>query len=341
MIENNEISFLLLALALTLLFGFILLRRRKGARPELPTAAPEEKKDFKSLLEKTKASFAQKIDALILSTKQIDSQFIDELEELLYTSDLGPKTVEKLLLNVRSKLSGGELKQKDQVKEALASEIKSILSQGRVTNSEIQSPWVILVVGVNGVGKTTSIGKLAHYYSNQNKKVLVVAGDTFRAAAQSQLAIWGERASVDLYASKTSTEAAAVAYEGVQHGVAHSADVIIVDTAGRLHTKENLMEELKKVKRVIGKALTDAPHETLLVVDANSGQNALVQARHFHEALGLTNILVTKLDGTARGGVIVGIAGEIGVSPKFVGVGEKISDLKSFSAQEFAQALLY
>jgi fused signal recognition particle receptor len=315
-----------------------------GAEP-VRSMAPEKpapKKDIRSLLAKTQEAFTSKLDALLLSTKQIDAGFVDSLEELLYTGDLGPKTVEKLLTSVRGKLSRGELKDPQAVKGAMYDEIMEILNAADHAHSQATgpSPWVILVVGVNGVGKTTSIGKLAHHYATQGKKVLVVAGDTFRAAAEQQLSVWGERANVDVYTSPHTKDAAAVAYEGIQKGLAEKAEVIIVDTAGRLHTKEGLMEELKKVKRVMDKALAGAPHETLLVIDANSGQNALVQARQFNDALGVTGLVVTKLDGTARGGVIVGIASEVGLGVQYVGLGEKINDLQTFSGTEYAKGLL-
>jgi fused signal recognition particle receptor len=321
---------------------FAIVRRRVLKLQTPPEEAkPEAPKDFQSILAKTRQAFTAKFDALILSTKKIDGSFVESLEELLYTSDLGPKTVEKLLTAVRAKLSRGELGDIESVKLALQEEISAILQAVEKTNGKDHgSPHVVLVVGVNGVGKTTSIGKLAHYYASLGKKVLIVAGDTFRAAAGQQLSVWGERAQVDFYSSSTTTDAAAVAYEGIQKGLSQKADVIIVDTAGRLHTKENLMEELKKVKRVMDKAFSGSPHEILLVIDANSGQNALVQARQFNDAIGVTGLIVTKLDGTARGGVIVGIAEELKLGVQFVGVGEKISDLRLFSSSEYAQGLL-
>jgi fused signal recognition particle receptor len=199
---------------------------------------------------------------------------------------------------------------------------------------------VILVVGVNGVGKTTSIGKLAHYFSDQGKTVMVAAGDTFRAAAAEQLSVWASRAKVEIFVSDKTKDPAAVAFEGVQRAVAQGTDILIVDTAGRLHNQEHLMEELRKIKRSLNKALPGAPHETLLVVDANSGQNAVVQARQFHSALELTSLIVTKFDGTARGGTVVAIASELGLSPQFVGLGEKVGDLKKFEPEAFARELL-
>jgi fused signal recognition particle receptor len=325
--------------------------------PETPEAlealealeAPKAPKNLKSVMTKTREAFLKKLDSAFLSTKHFDESFLESLEEILYTSDLGPATVEKLLTGARSKLSRGELKDLKSVKLTLQSDIEKILLNTKNVEafaSNIKDnplpakPWVILVVGVNGVGKTTSIGKLAHYFAVQNKKVLVVAGDTFRAAAGAQLTVWSERAKVDVFNSDKTTDSAAVAYEGIQRGLSEKYDVVIVDTAGRLHNKENLMEELKKVKRVMAKALSGAPHETILVIDANSGQNALVQTRQFNDAVGVTSLIVTKLDGTARGGVIVGIADELSIPVQYIGVGEKLVDLEIFNPNEYARALL-
>ncbi|MDZ4676412.1 MAG: signal recognition particle-docking protein FtsY [Oligoflexia bacterium] len=323
------------------IFVWVKKRTIQGRGPEVELQKQESPRDIKSILSKTRQAFSDKFDALVLSTKKIDSTFVESLEELLYTSDLGPKTVEKLLGVVRSKLSRGELGDLKSVKKALQEEISLILySVEKVNDNQQLSPHIVLVVGVNGVGKTTSIGKLAHFYVSKGKKVLIVAGDTFRAAAGAQLSVWSERAQVDFYSSSTTVDAAAVAYEGIQKGLSQKVDVIIVDTAGRLHTKDNLMEELKKIKRVMGKAHLESPHEVLLVIDANSGQNAIVQAKQFNDAIGVTGLIVTKLDGTARGGVIVGIAVEVGIGVQFIGVGEKMTDLKIFSSSEYAQGLL-
>lgn len=302
---------------------------------EEPPAVPK-----KSFLASVKSNFSTKLDQLLLSTKSFDDEFSDNLEELLYTSDLGPKTVERLLETIRLKLSRGELNELQTVKLTLKSEITDILTRPDPISSRPQGLEVILVVGVNGVGKTTSIGKMAHAYVKDGRKVMVVAGDTFRAAAGEQLSVWGDRAQVPVYSSDKTTDAAAVAFEGVQKAKADGMDLVIIDTAGRLHNKDNLMEELKKVKRVIGKAHEGAPHQILLVVDGNSGQNALVQAREFHNALELSGLVVTKLDGTARGGILVGIADELGVGAKFVGTGEKIGDLEPFSPNEYTKGLL-
>ncbi len=306
------------------------------AADEVSVSAPLS---IREALSKTRQAFSQKIDALILSVKTIDDSFLSQLEELLYTSDLGPSTVEKLLLKVREKLSKGELTDLNLVKKSLLDSMVEILNHvPRVESND--TPQVILVVGVNGVGKTTSIGKLAYYFSKQGKKVMVVAADTFRAAAQEQLQVWATRAQAHYYTTDQTTDPAAVAFQGIQKAVSDGDQVVIIDTAGRLHNKENLMKELKKIKKVIQKLLPGAPHQTLLVIDANSGQNAIQQAKLFNETLELSGLIVTKLDGSAKGGVIVGIAEEVGLSPGFVGVGEKITDLEPFSADEFAKGLL-
>jgi fused signal recognition particle receptor len=296
---------------------------------------------------KTREAFSQKLENLALGQKKIDKAFVEQLEELLYTSDLGPKAVQKLLGAIELTLSRGGLSDLKSLKDALITKIDEILNAATAKHQNLNfesaktgQPWVILVVGVNGVGKTTSIGKLAHFFSQQNRKVLIVAGDTFRAAAGAQLGVWGERAHVDVFNSVKTTEPAAVAFEGLQKAAAEKYDIVIVDTAGRLHNKENLMEELKKVKRVMGKALDGSPHETILVIDANSGQNALVQARQFNEVIGVSSLIVTKLDGTARGGMIVSIAEELGIGVQFIGLGEKLTDLRKFSATEYTNALL-
>ncbi len=339
---NLNLNYLLPAFLIALVFGAVVWFRHSRSindgepKKSSEIANPQAKI---SLLAKTQQVFTKKLDELILNSKQIDSSFFDALEELLYTGDLGPKAVEGLLIAVREKLSRNSLSDSNAVKKALHDEILIILGTNHSVRPSIKVPHVILVVGVNGVGKTTSIGKLAYYYQALQKKVLVVAGDTFRAAAQNQLSIWGERVGVDFYSSQTK-DAAAVAFEGIQNGLGKGSEIIIVDTAGRLHTKENLMDELKKVKRVIEKALLGAPHEIILVIDATSGQNALIQARQFKEAIGVTSLIVTKLDGTARGGIIIGIAREVGLAVQFIGMGEKMTDLEEFSPGKFAKELL-
>ncbi len=274
---------------------------------------------------------------------------IDEVEEVLYTSDLGPKTVELLMRSVQSELSGSAKGNIENIKGVLRREFSLIFEKSHVQEPGTElfshlnlksTPAVWLVVGVNGAGKTTTIGKLAAHLAKQNKKVLVAAGDTFRAAAGSQLKVWTDRAQVEIFSPPGVTDPSAVGFDAVQKAKAQNYDVVIVDTAGRLHTQANLMEELKKLKRTLAKVIPEAPHETLIVLDANSGQNALAQAQEFHAAIGLTGVVLTKMDGTAKGGVAVGLANELQVPIRLIGVGEKIGDLRAFSTREFIDSIL-
>jgi len=289
---------------------------------------------------------------------------LEELEEVLYTSDLGPSTVQSLMASMTEKLSKKQLYDFEFVRKTLKDQILEIVapvsqSNGALLDSSFrfrgleesvaEKPCVWLVVGVNGAGKTTTIGKLAGLVSDKNKlKVMIAAGDTFRAAAESQLTVWGERAGerggdrgqVEIFNPPGSGKPSGVAFDACQKALKDKFDVLIIDTAGRLHTQVNLMEELKKIKRVIEKAIPGAPHEVLLVLDANNGQNAIVQARQFHEALGVTGVILTKLDGTAKGGVVVGLAHELKLPVKAIGVGEKITDIRPFSAEEFINSIL-
>lgn len=251
--------------------------------------------------------------------------------------------------SVREQLGRSELKNMDSLKNALKNEFKEIFSNAHVQEPDANIPMKFLdlnhkpaiwmVVGVNGAGKTTSIGKIAAHLARSNKKVLVAAGDTFRAAAGNQLKVWTERAQVEIFSPPNVSDPSAVAFDAVSKAVAQDYDVVIIDTAGRLHTQSNLMEELKKMKRVIAKASPNAPHETLIVLDANSGQNALLQAKEFHQAIGLTGVVLTKMDGTAKGGVAVGLANELRIPIRLIGVGEKIGDLRAFSANEFVESI--
>ncbi len=342
------LTFMIFSLVLSL--GLILVLRRslkKDTRLETPPAAQpkikaqplEPPRGISGVLAKTRNALSGKIESLFATNAKIDDKFLDQLEELLYTSDLGPATVEKLLNQVRENLPRNEISDLEKIKTAIKNGVIEILNRSN-KQTVLHTPQVILIVGVNGVGKTTSIGKLSYYYAQKQKSVMVVAADTFRAAAEKQLGVWAERAGVSYYSSDKTTDPAAVAYQGLEKALSEKTEVVIIDTAGRLHNKENLMEELKKVKRVIQKLSPEAPHQILLVIDANSGQNAIVQARQFNEALGLTGLIVTKLDGSAKGGVIVGISQEVGVNPDFIGLGEKITDLEIFSATEYAQGLL-
>jgi fused signal recognition particle receptor len=290
-------------------------------------------------LAKTRKSFTDKIGTLVLGEK-IDDAFLDELEGGLIASDVGMETTSLVLKDLQERFKRKELSTPAQVKERLKQILFDILSPRASAFSVTTSPFVVLVVGVNGTGKTTTIGKLAYRLQGQGKKVMLAAGDTFRAAASEQLSIWGERAGIPVIKHREGADPGAVVFDAVSAAKARTIDVLIVDTAGRLHTKSNLMEELKKVKRILMRELPGAPHETLLVLDGNTGQNALVQARMFHEAVGVTGIVLAKLDGTSRGGIVFAINKELSIPVKFIGIGEAIEDLREFNPKEFVDALL-
>jgi fused signal recognition particle receptor len=297
---------------------------------------------LKKGLSKTHQGFVEKVDRLFLGKKTIDQDLLDELEGLLFEADLGVKTSSQLIDGVRQGLKRGELQEPEKVKEFIKQEIFRILKSGEkpLAIDFLQTkPFVFMVVGVNGGGKTTTIGKIAHHYSSQGKKVLIGAGDTFRAAAVEQLEIWANRVGADLIKQSKGSDPSAVAFDSIHAAKAREMDLVFIDTAGRLHTKVNLMEELKKIKRIIGREYPGAPHEILLVLDATTGQNAIAQAKLFNEAIGVTGIALTKLDGTAKGGIIVGITEELKIPLRYIGVGEGIDDLKEFNATEFVQAL--
>lgn len=290
-------------------------------------------------LAKTRKNIADKIGTLILGEK-IDETFLDELEEALISSDVGVETSSFVLKDLKERFKRNELTSPQQVKGRLKQILVEILSARSSALSLDAAPAVVLVVGVNGTGKTTTIGKLAFRLQADGKKVMLAAGDTFRAAASEQLSIWGERAGIPVIKHKEGADPGAVAFDAVTAAKARAVDVLIVDTAGRLHTKSNLMEELKKVNRILSRELPGSPHETLLVLDGNTGQNALMQAKMFNEAVGVTGIVLTKLDGTSKGGIVFAINKELGIAVKLVGIGEAIEDLKSFDPQEFVDALL-
>jgi len=272
----------------------------------------------------------------ILGGRTVDDDLLEDLESLLFTSDLGVSTAESLLEEVRTRAAGGD---EGKVKQVLRDAMLEKLEKVEPTPVQLSSPHVILVLGVNGSGKTTTIGKLAARFAGEGKRVLLGAGDTFRAAAIEQLQVWGERAGCEVIAGQAGGDPASVAFDTVKAAIARNADVAIIDTAGRLQTKRPLMEELAKIARVIGRDISDAPHECLLVLDANTGQNAISQARLFTEVTTITGLVLTKLDGTAKGGVVVGLADEFGIPVKYVGVGEGVEDLRSFDAHEFVDAL--
>lgn len=293
---------------------------------------------LKAGLGKTKNAIFGKIDSLLKSFTKIDEDLFDELEELLISADVGVGATTEILDNLRIKVKENKIKDCAQIREQLKEEIRALLGDGRGMDLSTK-PSVILIIGVNGVGKTTSVGKIAHELKSQGKKVVVAAADTFRAAAAEQLSIWCDRAGVPMISQGAGADPAAVVFDAASAVKSRGADVLIIDTAGRLHNKKNLMNELAKIDRVISKELPGAARETLLVLDATTGQNAVVQAKEFREAADITGIVLTKLDGTAKGGIVLSINKELGIPVKFIGVGEKIDDMKPFVPAEFTQAL--
>jgi fused signal recognition particle receptor len=319
--------------------------RRREEEEQRKKAEAEAGRTLAAGLEKTRGGFMARLNTLFSGGKPVDESVLAELEEVLFTADIGVKTATKLLESAREKVKRKELSDADRLKGALREEISRILaldgdgSAARPLEIGAARPWVVMVVGVNGSGKTTTIGKLAAKLKASGHSVMLGAGDTFRAAAGEQLEVWAERVGAPVVRGKEGSDPASVCFEAVQRGVAERSDVVLCDTAGRLHTKAPLMEELKKVKRVIGKAAEGAPHEILLVLDSTNGQNAIAQARQFHESLGVTGIVLTKLDGTAKGGVVIGICDELRIPVRYVGVGETVGDLRPFAPKEFVEAL--
>jgi fused signal recognition particle receptor len=310
-----------------------------------PAEAPPpvvSKKDVAGLrkgLAATRGGFMARLKALFVGKKEIDPAILEQIEEVMLTSDVGVKTTQAILERLREKMEKSELTDSDAVWAALRAEATRILTLPASTLKRGQRPLVVLMVGVNGVGKTTTIGKLATKWTADGKKVMLAAGDTFRAAAVQQLEVWGKRVGAEVVRGKEGADPGAVAFEATKKAVDEQADILLVDTAGRLHTKVNLMDEIKKVKRTIAKAEGGAPHETLLVIDATTGQNALTQATLFKEALELTGLILTKLDGTAKGGVVLGVCDELKVPVKYIGLGERAEDLREFVAVDFVEAL--
>ncbi|WP_051328190.1 signal recognition particle-docking protein FtsY [Desulfatirhabdium butyrativorans] len=313
-----------------------------------PVPDPKAKSGFfqrlRKGLAKTREFLTTDIDQLFSTGRKVDDAVLEELEEKLITADLGVEISMGLIQKI-SRRKFGQTTTAEELKDILKQEILALFpempaGQGREeTLSPQTKPHVVLVVGVNGVGKTTTIGKMAAASHREGKKVLIAAGDTFRAAAGEQLDIWAERAGAEIVRHKDNSDPAAVAFDGVDAAVARKIDIVLIDTAGRLHTKVNLMEELKKIKKAVSKRIPDAPHETLLVLDATTGQNALSQAKLFHQAIGVTSIALTKLDGTAKGGIVAGICRETGIPIRYIGVGEKIDDLQPFDPKSFVEAL--
>jgi fused signal recognition particle receptor len=307
-----------------------------------PDDTPKEKKKdgyikrLRGRLLKSRKSLSGGFDSIFTGKTKIDDDLLEELEELLITSDIGVQTSIKLI----ERIAKAKVKDVDQLKAVLKEEVLSILAaEPDESRTEITKPHIILVIGVNGVGKTTTIGKLAASAHASGQKVLIAAADTFRAAAVEQLGIWAERANAEFVKHKENADPAAVAFDAVAAASARGCDLVLIDTAGRLHTKVNLMEELKKIKRTVAKQLAGAPHETLLVLDATTGQNALSQAKMFNEALEISGLVLTKLDGTAKGGIVIGICSELNIPLRYIGIGEQIDDLRPFDAEQFIDAL--
>lgn len=293
-------------------------------------------------LSKTKESLVHRMDTLFLGRKEIDADLFDELEEILITADLGINTTMELLDDARKKVKRNALSDPQELKAILKEKLRSFLMESDQPAELVRpesGPFVIMVVGVNGVGKTTTIGKITKKFKQAGQSVLLVAADTFRAAAVAQLKIWGERNDVTVVHQQEGADPSAVAFDAIDLAVAEEYDVVIVDTAGRLHTQVNLMEELKKIKRVMGKRLEGAPHEILLVLDATTGQNAVSQAKLFNDAVGITGLALTKLDGTAKGGIVACICRELSIPIRFIGIGEQIDDLRDFNPDDFINAL--
>lgn len=295
---------------------------------------------LKKGLNKTRENLTNKIEKLVIGYADIDEDFLDELEETLIMADVGVKTTDKLMTAVRKGIKKKEINSPEDLKPFLQKEIAAILSIGEDTTKEAgDGLTVLLVIGVNGAGKTTTIGKLSAYYKAQGKSVMLAAADTFRAAAIDQLEVWGNRTGAQVIKHEEGSDPAAVVFDAVKAAKARKMDVLIIDTAGRLQTKSNLMNELEKINRVIGREIPGAPHETLLVLDATTGQNAISQAELFTKAAPISGVVLTKLDGTAKGGVVIGIKSQLAMPVKWIGVGEGVEDLRPFNPDDFAKAL--
>ncbi len=293
---------------------------------------------LKSGLAKTKQNLFGQIDELVKSFVKVDDELLEELEELLICADVSVPSVEMIIDELRDRIKDGRLKEKDEIMDALQSIIGEMIGEGEPLNLD-STPSVVLVIGVNGAGKTTSIGKISNNLVSNGKKVVVAAADTFRAAAIDQLGVWCERSGADMVKQHEGADPAAVVYDAIGYAKNKKADVLIIDTAGRLHNKKNLMDELAKINRVIDRELPGASRENLLVLDATTGQNAIMQAKEFKNAAEITGLVLNKLDGTAKGGIAISIKHELGIPVKFIGVGEKIDDMQPFDASEFSKAL--
>lgn len=340
------------------MFKFFSRKKNEGTTPQDPKTETETKAEtipetglqresrswfgrLKDSLSRTRTNFADGIAALFLGKKEIDDTLVETLETHLLTADVGVEATKHIIDTLTRGISRKEIKDPISVFNALKQTLMNMLlpCEQPLSNTHSHKPFVILMIGVNGAGKTTTIGKLAKKFQQQGLSVMLAAGDTFRAAAVEQLQVWGERNQVPVIAQQSGADSASVIFDAFQSACARNIDVLIADTAGRLHTRENLMDELRKVKRVIQKLDSNAPHEIMLVLDASTGQNALAQAQKFHEALGVSGITLTKLDGTAKGGIIFAIANKLKLPIRFIGVGEKIEDLRAFEAEAFVNAL--
>ncbi|MEJ5262620.1 MAG: signal recognition particle-docking protein FtsY [Ignavibacterium sp.] len=293
---------------------------------------------IKNGLTKTRNKIVQSISETLTGKAQIDDKTLDTIEEILITSDMGVETAEMVIENVRRALKSEKDRSVENVLELIKRELSNLLPDIKI-NPNFRKPYIILIVGVNGVGKTTTIGKLAHNYKNLGYKVVVGAADTFRAAANEQLEIWAKRAGVEIISSQKGNDPSSIAFETVKKALEENYDIVLIDTAGRLHNKTNLMNELSKIKKVIQKFSADAPHETLLVLDGTTGQNAVIQATEFSKVIDLTGLVITKLDGTAKGGVVFQISNKLNIPIRFIGVGEGIEDLQEFDKDSFITAL--
>jgi len=307
-------------------------------------ADPEKPSGFftymRSRLRKTRQAFIGQLDRIVLGKKEIDQDVLEELEEVLITSDLGVETTQRLIASLEEKLHRKELTETDRLLGHLKEEIRRFLKvEAPPLDVKLHKPFVVMAVGVNGVGKTTTLAKLAAHFQEAGLRVMLVAADTFRAAAIEQLMRWAERVGADLIKQSSGADPAAVVYDAITAAQARGVDVVLIDTAGRIHTKVNLMEELKKVKRVITRQIDTAPHEVLLILDATTGQNAISQTRLFQQELGVSGLVLTKLDGTAKGGIVVGVCQEFQIPIRFIGLGEGLDDLKEFDSEQFVAAL--
>ena len=328
------------------MFGFIKRKQKNTSEAATTSArssvsAEDKTADLSHSLEKTKRTFSDGMADFLLGKKSIDNELLDELETRLLSADVGINATTTIIDELQNDISRKVISDADSLQIKLAEIMKTILLPcEQAMDTDSAKPFVILVVGINGAGKTTSIGKLAHHFMQQGKSVMLAAGDTFRAAAVEQLQEWGKRNDVPVISQGTGADPASVIFDAVQSASSKNIDIIIADTAGRLHTQDNLMDELAKIKRVLAKIDASAPHETLIVMDASFGQNALHQAQQFHDSIGLTGMAVTKLDGTAKGGILFSIAKTLKLPVRFIGIGEGIDDLRPFNASEFVDALL-